>query len=86
MSKRGARLDCPLTEAVQNVPAFSSYTLTEYRDEQASRLYQHACKLERLMQAAVAYFEQTQSIHGDDACDKRTTEKFMLALSRVNED
>ncbi len=44
--KTGPQKDCPLTDAAQNVPGTFS-TMQEFRDEQARRLYRHACAQER---------------------------------------
>ena len=34
----------------------------------------------RLVEAAEAYLTQSQAIHGDDACDERTTEELRAAI------
>ena len=37
---------------------------------------------DRLAGAADAYLQQSQAIHGDDACDSRTTEALRAALAQ----
>lgn len=59
---RGPQSDCPLTERAQDVPAMHAYTLAAYRDEQASRLYQHACKLERALRAVFAAYDSAPGV------------------------